>query len=138
MNARKALRFAIVVLWLSVAIGLLISYPLESDLPSHLQQYITWDMEQDLSQWQFALMIFGLLLVVAIFVGSIGLFVFRAWARNLFVISWGALLLISPFLGPTVSHCFVSFFSHLGTLSAGIILGIVFFTDAIKPNPRVA
>jgi len=138
LNSRKALRIAIVVFWLSQAIGLLISYPLESDLPSHLQQYIAWDMEQDLSQWQPVVIIFGLLSIVAILVGSIGLFVFREWGRKLFAISWGVLLIISPFLGPTVEHGVVSFFSYLGTLSTGVVLGIAFFTDAIKSNPRVA
>jgi len=83
-------------------------------------------------------MLVGVLLVVATLVGSIGLFVFRVWGRNLFVFSLVALVIISPFFGPTVEHGFESFFSELESLSDGIILGILFFTDAIKSKARDA
>ena len=132
LNSRTALRIAILISWLSLILGVLGSYALESDLPVHLQQYLAWDLEQDMSQLELILLVVGLVFLVGAFIGSVGMFVFRVWGRNLYVLSIIVILALTPFFGPTVENAYESFFSELETLSDGLILGILFFTDAIS------
>ncbi len=138
MTSRMALRVAIVTLWLSVALSVAVSFSLESDLPVLLQEYLLWDLEREWTRFEFALILVETVVVVVSLVGSVGLFMLRIWGRNLFVLSVLALTVLTPFTGPTVQHGIQSVFSDIESLCDGLVLAIVFFTDAIKTVPSDA
>ena len=132
MSSRTTLRLAIVIHWLSIVVGVAVSFPLEAQLPEILQHYLVWDMDQAVSSAELFILLIGLVFIVVSLVGSVGLFLFRIWGRNLFIVSSIAMLSLGPFLGPTVEHALESVFSSLESISEGLILALVLFTKALN------
>lgn len=129
MSFKKVLRLAIVTKWLLVIFYIGTFSWFEKKLPEVLQEYLRWEMEQSLTNFEWMVSIVTLILLISLFVSSIGLFFFRRWAKRLFIVSSVVLLLPSFFLGPLVDHAVSYSIDNLVSVILGFILAILFLSE---------
>lgn len=79
------------------------------------------------------LAIFGLALVASLIASTVGLFLFRAWAPRLAVITTVLSLFIVPILGVNVASGWSWLLTELATTLWGVILSLVYFSP-LKEN----
>ena len=120
---RKLLKNTIIIYWVCLAC-LLLSGVLA--LPKSLELYLEEYYEQDLSiiLIQFALMILSV-------IASIGIYRMKGWGVNLFVGATAITLVITPFGPPIVMHGLSYIFDSIHSASVGVVIVLVYFTDAI-------
>ena len=128
MPLKTLLRVAILAEILLAAFGALVDIALETRLPESLRNYLAAESES----WLIAdnIMLFvGIPTLIATIVGWIGLW--RLWrpARPIYLYSWLAGLLLTAFTGPAVSSAVGYMLSDASVLSAGLILGLIYFSD---------
>jgi len=135
MNPKSALRIGVLVLWLSTALSIGLSFIMESSLPELLQSYIAWELEQDISVQDWIVLYVGIPLILVAIASSIGLFLYKPWAKWPYIISTLVGLVLVAFIGPTVEHSYSMVFDYLGTGADGFIIAILLLTDAVASDP---
>ena len=81
-----------------------------------------------LSSNPIALVLLALTLLLSMFAGLLGLFLFKPWGRLLSLASTVAALLLVPFLGPTLTSPMEDLFGDLASLLLGCALGLAYFS----------
>jgi hypothetical protein len=135
MNAFAFLRISLALEWGFVIASIAVDLLLESTLPETLR---AWDEEHDstaFAPYQFALLLSVFPLLLASFVGTVGLFFRQRWAAWVYLISLVNAHLLTAFLGPTVSTGPGGALEAAGFLCSGFSIGLAFFSDALKPDP---
>jgi len=132
MRAATALRICIVLVWAMVIIGVPISIKLESKLPIQLQIWLQDEYAREISTGEAIASIAGIVLIIVMVVASVGLFRLRRWGAWLYLGCSVAMIPFYAFLGPTVEHALVSVFDELVTIAECIMIGIAFFSDALR------
>lgn len=128
MSLKTLLRIAIlaeIVLSLS---GGLWDIAFDTRLPEPLRSYLAskneaWSMVDNI------MLIVGVPTLIAMIVGWIGLWCLWRPARAIYLYSWLAGLLLTAFIGPVVFSAVASMLSDAAVLSAGLILGLIYFSD---------
>ena len=125
---KTLLRVAILAEVLLGVFSALLDIALQSKLPEPLRNYLAAESES-WSATDNIVLVIGVPMVVATIVGWIGLW--RLWrpARSIYLYSWLAGLLLTAFSGPAVSSAFGYTLSDASVLSAGLILGLIYFSD---------
>jgi len=133
MKLKKVLRTAIIAEWVISLLYLFATLTLETDLPAHVQEYIQWlDEVEVIATTEIVVLI---LFIIAALIASIGLFFFKPWAKQTYLI----ITIIGFVIGPLIStqvieHGLASSIGDIPTLIAGFILALLFFTDVYKNN----
>lgn len=138
MRSTTVLRICVVLEWTFVASGIVLSFFLENSLPAPLRDWLVSDRERDLDLREVTLLITSIPLLLSAFVGSIGLLFLKRWAAWLYLASVIVGFIIFPFTGPTVEHALADAVDEIAALMNGLIVGLAFFSDALKPKPSRA
>lgn len=131
MRSTTVLRICVVLEWTFVALGIALSFLLESSLPAPLRDWRTADAAGDLALREVALLIITIPFLLCAFVGSIGLLFLKRWAAWLYLTSLIVGFIIFPFTGPTVEHALADAVNEIAALINGLIVGLAFFSDAV-------
>ena len=110
-------------------------FSLEPFLPAPLQDYLKAEADRELKISDAPRLLGALLFLAAFLTSSIGLFVFKRWARWLYLGDLIVACLLSIFGGPSVEPAGAAACGYAATVLSGVILGISFFTDALNPRP---
>ena len=126
-NPTKTLRVALVLEWLSIAVGIAAEFALENTLPPELQSYVTARDDAPMSIPEVALLSVGALALLVGLVSSIALWFRRRWARLPYTIT--TLLFTLSVLpdGPSVQSALGAFFGELSVLIPGFIIALIYF-----------
>lgn len=131
MELKKVLRAAIIAEWVISLLYLFATLNLETDLPVHVQEYIQWlDEVEVIATTEIVVLI---LFIIAALITSIGLFFFKPWAKQTYLIITIIGYVISPLISPqVVEHGLTSSIGDILSLIPGFILALLFFTDVYK------
>ena len=131
MELKKVLRTAIIAEWVISLLYLFATLNLETDLPVHVQEYIQWlDEVEVIATTEIVVLI---LFIIAALITSIGLFFFKPWAKQTFLIITIIWFVISPLIiTQVVEHGLTSSIGDILSLIPGFILALLFFTDVYK------
>jgi hypothetical protein len=137
MNLPRVLRALIATEATLGLVGLVAGALLRDSLPEMLQQYL---MLHDGPKWTTLDMLY-LVVFALLITGWIGLWKLRPWSRRVYTIAQILGLFATPMLGPQVSHGIESMLNELTILTAGVTLGLVWFSPLAVhfgrklPNP---
>ncbi len=131
MKLKKVLRTAIIAEWVISLLYLFATLNLETDLPAHVQEYIQWlDEVEVIATTEIVVLI---LFIIAALITSIGLFFFKPWAKQTYLIITITGFVIGPLISTqVVEHGLASSIGDISSLIAGFILALLFFTDVYK------
>ena len=132
MSLKKILRIAIVVEWASVLFSVLASGILESHLPPQLQDYLLWEAEQEITTLEYWLLIPVIIIILMYLISSIGLFLYKPWAKRAYIITGIVGFVILPFTGPIVDHALAYTIADLRSVAFGFILALLLFTNVYE------
>ncbi len=132
MNVRKALRIALLAEWGLIIATIASSFLLESALPSPLRQYVQAESERDLALADLPIALGGILILISTIATTIGLFLFQRWARPFYLVTTLASFGIILLAGPSVEHAVSETLGELAVLVSGVILGMIYFTNALE------
>jgi hypothetical protein len=101
----------------------------ETRFPEPLRNYLDSEKSDAWSIADNVVLIVGVPTLIAMIVGWIGLW--RLWrpARSIYLYSWVAGLLLTALSGPTVFSALAYMLSDAAVLSAGLIFGLIYFSD---------
>lgn len=107
-------------------------------LPGSLREHVVSQMQLPSTPWEVGL--------VALWAGSVGLTVaswiallsFWWFARRLYLVAWTTWVLLTLLSGPSVLTSVGAMFSTLEAVVAGMILGLVYFSDLSRYFERRA
>lgn len=125
---RKNFRILLVLSWLLVITGVVVSFATRNSLPSELQSYLERVENAPLTNGEIVLAIVDVTFVVFVIVLTVGLFRFRGWAKALLPVSYLLGLVLIPVNGPYVESGWVSILFYSGSLVDGMILALVYFS----------
>ena len=125
---RKNFRILLVLSWLLVIAGVIVSFATENSLPPELQSYLERVENAPLANGEIVLAVVDVTFVVFAVVLTVGLFRFRRWAKTLLPMSFILGLVLIPINGPSVESGWASSLFYLGSLVDGIILALVYFS----------
>jgi hypothetical protein len=141
LNIKSIFRLVLVIQFVVLILSVVADYHFIQYLPEELQNYLVWEENQDLSENDSIIFIFILPLLLVYFVSIFGLFFFKAWAKKGYIISSIIMLLITPFLSPTVEHAFVTAIGSLEASCLGFIVALLIFCNVVPsesmPNKQI-
>ena len=128
MKLKKVLRTAIIAEWVISLLYIFATLTLETDLPAHVQEYIQWlDEVEVIATTEIVVLI---LFIIAALITSIGLFFFKPWAKQTYLIITITGFVIGPLISTqVVEHGLASSIGDIPSLIAGFLLALLFFTD---------
>jgi hypothetical protein len=133
MENTKLLQILVILEWIILIAAVTLSTLfLQDRMPLELKLWIDADLESDLTTSG----IMSLVLLVANFVGSVGLYNLKKWGAWIYL---GSLILIFPlatFTGPIVSHGIESAMYDISVIITGMIIALAFFTDTLNGNKK--
>lgn len=117
----------LIILWWCLAIVCIgVISATNKYLPTELASYLAAKAAVDPTPFEFAGIIIGLALLVASIIGSIGLYFFKSWSRDVFVLTNVLGLFLTPFFGPSVMSEWASGVCYFYTLLTGGLLFTLF------------
>jgi hypothetical protein len=134
MNNTSILRVCVVLEWVLLITGVALSFALESNLPDSLRAWLAEEYAQDLTSFDLAIIAVGFVVVIATIVASVGLLFLQRWAAWLYLATTVIGCVFMMFTGPTVEHAVSYAFDDVSVVFTGLVLGLAFFTDALKPR----
>ena len=132
MSFKAKIRTLVVLQVVLLIIYLVSTFALESRLPAQLQEYLIQDLESDLSISEIVVFIIGGIFFLAELVALLGLFLFKTWARRLYVISIAGTYIVVPIIGPIVDHAFAYTIDSASALVTGMTLALLILNDEYK------
>lgn len=127
MNAKKLLRFLIVIEIVIILVGAMISVIQEKDLPVEIQSYLR---TQDEIPALLPFIILGGLLVFLKAISNIGVFCLWRHARFLYLLVTVIDIIGGVFTGNCVQPVLGRAFLEACFVIDGLILGLLYFSDA--------
>ena len=133
MKASVVLRLCVALELVLAVVAIASSYALDSFLPEPLRAWQAAASET-VTFGDFILFAFIVPLIVCLLVASVGLLLLKRWAAWLYLGVSVAGVLITPFTGITVEHPLTDTAEEIGSVLNGLVLGLAFFSDALKPR----
>ena len=132
LSPKHALRIAVVVEWVLIILAVVLSEFFRDALPEPLLLWLQQHAEENRSLAGFVAIFAMLPAFVLSIVASVGLFMFKTWARWLYLFSYVIGFIGMVFLGPTVEHAFANMIADVSAVLSGIVIGIAFFSTALE------
>lgn len=128
LNAQLAMRTCIVLSWVFFIMGVTLSVAFEDS--------ISGGVEEGLIGGNAGVALYIALTGVAI-VASVGLFKLKLWAAKLCIITVFVFTALLSFVGVNVEVGLITAVDSIGNILIGMVLGLAFFSDALKPRPQI-
>ena len=122
---RKALRFGIVVWWISLPFSIMLATVSDSLSPEELQGYVEAQMLAESSATSLFWLAFVLLFLLGSVVGSLGLYFAKPWGAWLFFSAQALSYTVPPFGGPYIEHG-IGTLGDIEVIIVGYIIGVVY------------
>jgi hypothetical protein len=137
MRASTALRIALMGEIVLAVIAIALSLLLSSTLPPELQAWLERETEPGLSAREIAAY-GGYVVALALWVGGlVGLLMLRRWGAWLYLAATTVgYLSIIVHAEPVVEVPVADIVAELATILCGVVLGLSFFSDALKPAAK--
>jgi hypothetical protein len=125
----KVVELAIVAEIAFAVLGAAVDFVFESRLPEPLRGYLSSERESAWSTSDTLLVGLAIPIAIGVIVGWIGLW--RLWppARPIYLCSWVGSLVAITFCGSVVSFALASALWEVSTLAAGVIIGLIYFSE---------
>ena len=136
MKTSSILRVLLVLEWIVIITGVVLSCIMAAYLPPELQAWLAGQAEASVTMSDWLLLFLGVPLLIVMLVASIGLFMLRRWGAWLYVITTFLGTAIMPFTGPTVDHALADAVDETALILSGIVIGIAFFSNALKQEEQ--
>jgi hypothetical protein len=116
----------LIILWWCIGIVcVVVTLSTEKYLPRELASYLAAKANAEPTAFEFSGIIIGLVVLLASMIGSIGLYFFKSWARDVFVLTNVLGLFLTPFFGPSVMSEWASGVCYLyGILTGGLLFSL--------------
>lgn len=126
--SRQKFRLLIILSWLLAVGAAIFSFSTERMLPPELKSYLDTQANTPITMPDMILTIISVVYLIFHFMVSVGLFLFKRWAKALFLplLAIGSILIIP--LGPYVDTGWATFLYYLCNLLDGITLAVVYFS----------
>jgi hypothetical protein len=111
--------------------SILLSGENDANFPLEIQVYLERMLIEETPSSTIVSLYLGFPFFIGCIVAPIGLFFFKEWAAYLYVISNIGLLLTNIGFGPYIEHSWMQALLSLGGILTGLIIGMIFFTDAV-------
>lgn len=130
--SRQKFRLIIIIHWLLVVAYTIILFATENLLPSELRSYLDTQANTSITAYEIVFLIFGIVYFIFCVALSVGLFLFKRWAKNIILPSVviGSLLILAS--GPCVETEWTSFFGYILNLFDGIIFALVYLSPVSR------
>ena len=125
-------KIALTLSWFFVVFGLIVESLTEHTLPPVLKEYAQTQYQ---SSDAFSVSISGLafIIIVALIVSYIGIYLWKNWARTLFITIFIIGYLLTPLYNePIVQTIWTSDIYSLAYIFLGIAIGTMYFSNEIK------
>ena len=132
MENTKILQILVILEWIILIAAVTLSTLFLHDrMPLELKLWIDADLESDFTTSDIT----PLALLVAYFVGSVGLYHLKKWGAWIYL---GSLILMFPFAftSPAVLHGIESSMYDISVIITGMIIALAFFTDTLNGNKK--
>ena len=106
-------------------------------LPEQLQYWLIYEAEKELDLFEIFLLLLAFPNLVLTLVGSVGLFFRKKWGAWLYLGCTAFTYCLMPFYGPTVEHALVTTIYDIVLTIAGVIIGMILFTNVVLERPLV-
>ena len=131
MENTKIIQILLILEWIIVIAAVILSTLFLHDrMPLELKLWIDADLESDLTTSD----IMSLVLLVANFVGSVGLYNLKKWGAWIYLGSGILGFSLVPFTSPIVLHGIESTMYDITMIISGMIIALAFFTDTLNGN----
>lgn len=127
LDAQLAMRTCIVLSWIFIILGVFLSFAFEDNISEGVEEGILGEN----TVGALSIAITG----VAIF-ASVGLFKLKLWAAKLCIITVVVFTALFSFMGVNVEVGLITAVDLIGNILIGLVLGLAFFSDALKPRPQ--
>lgn len=127
-----AFRAAIIIEWGSAILAVWVSELFISKLPLQLQEYLQWQSEQEFTDTENIIFYASMFLLLACLITSIGLYLFKPWAKQAYIFVRVVALTAIVAMGPVVDHAFPSAIDTISTVMFGFILALLLYTNVYK------
>lgn len=135
MHPATMLRLCVVSEWIFIALGIVLSFMLESRLPEPLRAWLAADSARDPGAREFLALMLFIPASLGWLAGSVGLLLLKRWAAWLYLVVVVVVLLLDCLLGPTVEHAVTMLYFNVSLVLSGLVLGLAFFSPALHPPP---
>lgn len=134
MSLRNVLRVSLVLEWITIIFYVLLTYVLETSLPVQLQDYLKWEISQELTSSEAMELAFIIIDFVMYVISSVGLFFFKAWAKKMYIFIGVFFILSSIVSDPVVEHSLTYAVGSIQYICFGFILALLLFTNVYDDN----
>ncbi len=132
MQAKTALRIALIAQVVVLFLGLAAHFLLQDQLPPPLAEYLAQEDRREPTVGELALLALVLPALGAHFVAIVGLYLLQPWARWVYLFVLVLFVPVGLMLGPTVEHVVQTALAELEYTLSGLVLGIAFFSDLFQ------
>ena len=126
----NAIRVIAIAVLIAEACHLVLSGWFDGLLPQQLLEIKGAQRHVQVTLQTVALGLFGLAIVICMFVGLLGLAFLKSWGRLLYTVFWIGDILLMPFLHPQIRAPLEIAFSEAKLLAAGALLALVWLPAA--------
>lgn len=126
----KQFRLFLTLSWSLNILSIIIWLWTDQFLPPLLQEYLSRQDSQEITATDIILTIVGLLLLLSVVISYIGLYLWKDWARHLFLITTiiGYLMALID-TAPSVMSSWAFYINDLATLFTGMVLAIIYYNE---------
>ena len=109
---------------------LIAAFALEASLPPLLKEYLDQEFEREPTKAEDILFLITISLMVPYIWSIIGLIRTKTWAKNLFIQTTIACVVITPFWGPYVDHAISATISWANAVISGVLIALLIYTKS--------
>ena len=129
MAPLTVLRTLIIVELVSALLGIYADIALQSTFPRELQVYLFTQSQGPFSTGEALKVVVLVAFIVALVVAWVGLWFVKRWSRTLYVTVVIISLVLTLFLGPVVTSALAAALYSISSLAAGVMLGLLWFSE---------
>lgn len=129
MASLTVLRTLIIVELVSALLGIYADIALQSTFPPQLQVYLFIQSQGPFGAGDALKSVVLVAFIVALVVAWVGLWFVKRWARTLYATLVIISLVLTLFLGPVVTSAFAAALYSISSLAAGVMLGLLWFSE---------
>lgn len=125
-------RLFLTLSWIVYIVSIIVWLWTEQYLPPMLQEYIAQEEQAESTDIVFLMVVSAIVLLVLI-TSYIGLYLWKDWARHLFLSVFILSYLSAPFdTSPYVMTSWAFYIGDLATLFTGMVLAIIYYNEDIR------
>jgi hypothetical protein len=133
---KRIFRFLIVLNWVTAIAGVIVSFATQKYLPIELMHYLEARRHQAITQFRMAVFLFDVVFLIVCIIDSIGLFLFRRWAKTLLVPLYVVAILMIPTNDVYIQTGWTKMMFSIGSVIGGMIVSLVFFSPLTEVFDR--